>query len=412
MDWLDSNGMSANRNEALRRLIARMNGQMMQSLGNLPRPQRAAQNVVTLATALGGLSVDAYARLLRDTPQPVGLLPGMYEDFGLASLDDLLDGLRPDILGELYVLDKLAAIGVERAATVDLLQLAWHADEQAYLAFVERTAGDHREHERLVDLLGVANPNDSPLACARLIASTVPLLQRSDHPALKWIFSRLDDLSLSFKEQDTEELAITARFQFANLVLNEGDTRRANSIFTETLSKCNPRWPVHKSLLNNRGITWLKLGDHESAKADFTVVIDDEMADDEARACSFNNRADIHDDEGDLLAAIADRTAVLNLSATSHNRRYIALGRRAIAQRKLGNTDHAHQDIESILHTIDISTEQKMSARLLRAEWLMVDGATSEARLDLQAVIMSARNFDSVERRAREILSGALTSEE
>ncbi|MER7039749.1 tetratricopeptide repeat protein [Streptomyces microflavus] len=412
MDWLDSNGVSADRNGALRRLIARMNGQMMPSLGNLPRPQRAAQNVVTLATALGGLSVDAYARLLRDVPQPVGLLPGMYEDFGPASLDDLLDGLRPDILGELYVLDRLAATGVERAATVDLLQLAWQADEQAYLAFVERTAGDHREHDRLLDLLGVAHPNESPLACARLMASTVPLLQRSDHPALEWIFSRLDDLRISFEEQDIEEQAITARFQFGNLVLNEGDTRRANSIFTEALSECAPRWPVHTSLLNNRGITWLKLDDQKSAKADFTAVIDDEMADDEARACSFNNRADIHDDDEDLPAAIADRTAVLALSATSHNRRYIALGRRAITQRKLGNKDHAYQDIESILQTVDISSEQKMSARLLRAEWLLIDGATPEARLDLQTVIMSARNFDSVERRARELLSDTLASEE
>ena len=48
-------------------------------------------------------------------------------------------------------------------------------------------------------------------------------------------------------------------------------------------------------------------------------MIDAATATGEARACSRNNRADIHDDHGKTAAAIADRTAVLKLVETTND---------------------------------------------------------------------------------------------
>ncbi|MFJ5835423.1 hypothetical protein ACIQGO_01345 [Streptomyces shenzhenensis] len=407
MDWLDGNGVSGDRDAALRRLIARVDGQTAESVGGFPQARRV-RNVRTLATALGGVSADEYARLLLTLSPPAGLLLDVYDDFLAVPLDDLLDGVRPDILGELYVLDRLAATGTERAAAVGLLQLAWRADQQAYQAFVERAAGDHKEHEQLVHLLDAGDWIESPVSCARMVVDTVPLLQRSDHPALEWIFSRFDTLRESISGQSIDELAVTARFRFANLVLNEGDARRANELFTKALADCDPCWSVRSGILNNRGITRLDIGDREAAMADFTAVIEDSFAEDEARACALNNRADLHDEDGNVLSAVADRSAVLGLAETTYNRRYIALARRARALWSSGDRAGAHRDIESILATSDIVMEQKMAARLQRAEWAAGSGSPSEARPDLEAVIASARNFDSVERRARELLSTSM----
>ena len=93
----------------------------------------------------------------------------------------------------------------------------------------------------------------------------------------------------------------TARFRFANLVFNEGDAQQANDLFTNLLATCSPDWPVFEGALNNGGITWSDLGNQDSAAADYTAVIEAVTATDEARACALNNRADIYEEDGNLL---------------------------------------------------------------------------------------------------------------
>ena len=107
LDWLDGNGASGGRDTALRRLLARMDAQMAgRQAGSLPPGK--ARNLRTLATVLGGISAAEYERILQRLQPPSGLLPGVFDDYQQVSLDDLADGVRPDILGELYVLDRLA----------------------------------------------------------------------------------------------------------------------------------------------------------------------------------------------------------------------------------------------------------------------------------------------------------------
>ncbi|WP_147376260.1 tetratricopeptide repeat protein [Micromonospora radicis] len=408
MDWLDEKDVSTDRDAALRRLIARAEGQTAQTVTNSVNALHV-RNVRTFATALGGVTADAYAQIMHTPHPPVGLLPDVYSDFHPVSLDDLLNGLRPDILGELYVLDRLATTGVEQLATGALLRLAWRADEEAYRAFVERAAGDHKDHPQLIDLLDAGDWTASPMFCARMAVNIIPLLQRSEHPTLVWIFSRLDSARQSNPMQALEEISATARFRLANLVLNEGSTDRANMLYTDALAACKPGWEVRFSILNNRGITWLKLNDRRSAMADFAAVIETASATDEVRACALNNRADVFDAEDDTDSAIADRTAVLDLAETTYNRRFIALVRRAQAWWKQGDQGRAYEDIISILAMDDIATEQKMAARLQRAEWLAEAGADSDALIDLKIVIASRRNFDGVEARSRQIVTSLQT---
>ena len=236
-----------------------------------------------------------------------------------------------------------------------------------------------------------------------MAADIVPFLRRSDHPALEPIFARLSRLQDTCRQRDIDEIVAGARFRFANLVLAEGEPGQVNALYTALLADCDPDWPVHVAILNNRGITWRDLRQDDAATADFTAVINADTATDEARACALNNRADIHDDRDDLADAIADRTAVLNLGETTYNRRYIAYSRRARTLWRLGEHDAALRDIDAILATANIVMEQKMAARLQRAQWLM-SAKPARAIADLETVIASVRNFPRVAQRARLLL--------
>ena len=145
-------------------------------------------------------------------------------------------------------------------------------------------------------------------AWATLAVDVVPLLQRSDHPALVWLLGRLEDLRHEVEGSRLDELAVTARFRAANLLLKD-DPGQANELLNGTLAVTDLAWPVRASILNNRGISWMALDHPDLAIADFNSVITAEAATDEMRACALNNRADICA-EHDPAASIADRTAV------------------------------------------------------------------------------------------------------
>jgi tetratricopeptide (TPR) repeat protein len=402
LDWLDGNLANASRDTALRRMLARLDAQTSERLAGCLPPGRI-RNLRTLATVLGGVTAAGYEQILQRLHPPPGLLPGVFDDYGQVPLDELAGGVQPDILGELYVLDRLGSGDTEHHATTALLRLAWQASPDAYLAFAERTAADHCEHPHLVDLLDVGDWRETPVACARIAADIVPLLRRSDHPALEPVFTRLTSLQDACRQRDVDEIVATARLAFANLVRTH-EPERANTLYADLLAGCDPAWPVHADILSNRGITWLSVGEKDAAAADFTAVIDAATATDEARACALNNRAEIHEGRGDIAAAIADRSAVLSLAGTAYDRRYIAYSGRARNLWQLGERDAAMRDIDAILSAPDIVMEQKMAARLQRAQWLM-PSAPASATADLETVVASVRNFPAIANRARLLLA-------
>ncbi|MGH3185812.1 MAG: hypothetical protein ACRDPY_15965 [Streptosporangiaceae bacterium] len=403
LDWLDGNGASGGRDAAMRGLLRRMDAQTTERLTGSLAPARA-RNLKTLATVLGGITATEYEQILQRLQPPPGLFPGVFDDYRQVPLEELTDGVLPDILGELHVLDRLAGGDAEHHAAAALLRLGWQARPDAYHAFVERAAADHREHQHLADLLDVADWRDSPVPCAQLAADTVPLLQRSDHPLLEPILTRLTKLQDATGRRDVDEIVAGARFEFAKIVINENHLEQANAHLTEILASCDPTWPVHATVLNGRGVTWDLLGQENQAVADYTAVIDAPVATDEIRACALNNRAAIHDRRGDTAAAIADRTAVLALRETTYDRRYIAYSGRARTRWRIGKRDAALQDIDAILSTADIALEQKMAARLERAQWF-ISSAPVEAIADLETVVASVRNFSGIAERAQLLLT-------
>jgi len=78
---------------------------------------------------------------------------------------------------------------------------------------------------------------------------------------------------------------------------------------------------------------------------------------------------------------------------------------RALIGAVAGNQTGAFADVDTILATEDIVPEQKMAARLQRAEWLLDGRTPADAAPDLKAVIASNRNFDEVDARARVLLA-------
>jgi tetratricopeptide (TPR) repeat protein len=403
LDWFSAT-VSGGRDDALRRLIARADAQLGTRIGE-PEATFRAKNVRFLATALGGMSIQDYAALLDTTElaTPAALLPGMFEDVHAVPFDELLDGLGPDILGELSVLDRLGGGDREGHAARALLNLGWRTSVSAYSAFVERAASDHRDHPNLLDLFGVER-DAAPAEWAVLIAGIIPLLGHSDHPAVAWILDQLEAVQAASGPGSLDEVMAAARFGFATLVFNQDEFTRASQLYSEIVATSDPTWEAHGKALNNRGITWLMLGRKDLAAADFTSVIESTSASEEMRACSLNNRADIYDDQ-EPRAAVADRTAVLALSETTFNRRYIALMRRGRTLWAMSDRAGAYEDVKTILATDDIAVEQKMAARLERAKWRIAEGRPTEATPDLEAVLRSNRNFENVEAEARDLFT-------
>jgi len=398
LDWLDTSGVSTGRDAALRRLIQRADDRLTAGLAEPAASQ--VRRARLFSTSLGGsVGAGEYGTAAAEAPRD--LLPGLLQ-LPAETAESVLGGLRPDLVGELLVLDELGAPQGRAAEADAVVALAGRRRPEAFTAFVERAARDHPDHPQLRGLLDAVA--DGP-AWASLAVVVVPLLRRSDHPLVADIIGRLSALQEQTGEPQLRQLAVTARFHVANVLMAEDHAAGANALYTAALETADPGWPVHASLLNNRGITWLRLGRVDLAVDDFTAVVESVTATEEARACALNNRADQFTAADDLPAAIADRTSLLELADTSFDRRYIALSRRASERWALGDRQGTHADFEAILAADDIAAEQKMQTRLLRAELLLGRGRRDEAVTDLRSVVASTRNFPGVEAQARQLLA-------
>lgn len=397
---LESNTATDGRDAVLRRVLGRQLFQLRRRAGDSEAAELAV-HVLVLATALGGTTASRYLQVAEASP--AHLLPGAYQTLGVVQLDELLLGMKPDILGEMLVLDKVTQEGLQGMAAARLARLAFDADPDAFAAFVERAAADHHQHPGLLSLLRAAYQGRDSEQLLEAAAAVFAYLQNRDDPVVTWTIAELEALVSTGPTDSLRQLLATARFRAANLALASEPPSTALVLFKGALVGTNPDWPVRSSILNNRGIAHLALDDSESAFADFTAVIESPTATDEARACALNNRADVKSEIGDTKGSIRDRTELLALPNTTYNRRYIALIRRAVTQRACHEAQLAYTDIEQIVDSDDIAIEQKMNARLKCATWLHEDGFPDEAVRHLDAILASYRNFDGVEHAAAEL---------
>ncbi|MCY3662494.1 MAG: hypothetical protein OXH28_06670 [bacterium] len=384
LEFADPQLVSGSRDAVLRGLISRRNAQTAND-------KPFATTVLELATtALGGIDVEGYPTLRANEVAPL-VLPNL-SDLPTADIDRTLGGMVPDILGEMWILDELGSAGAQASACKAALGTAWGYSPTRYAAFVDRAARDHPSHAQLLALINVDCERD-PETWFEMVCSVIPHLRDPRSPRV----ARVLDLLQSRPPSHPRARALAeAGFSVANLWLAGGARLTAHKLYTRLIDAAPSGSDVRWQSYTNRGVIELDLGNRARAEADFFAVISSSDATDESRACCLNNRADLRMDDDDHLGAIADRSFVLQLRETSYNRRYIALVRRAKSLWALERYEDANEDVEAILSTADIAVEQKMAARLMRAEWAAGMGDRAKAEADLKQVIASRRNFPKV----------------
>ena len=384
LEYSDPQLHGGSRDSVLRGLISRRNAQ---DGGDKP----IAFMVLELAaTALGGIDVGGYPILKSGELAPF-TLPA-FSDLPTDDIDSALGGMVPDVLGEMWILDELGSVGVRASSCRAALDVAWKYSPARYAAFVDRAARDHPFHEQLVALLDVECEGDLE-TWFEMVWSVIPHLRDPRSPHV----SRVLELLRVRSVDDRRESALAeAGFAIANLWLAVGAHETACKLYTALIETVPASSEVRWKSYTNRGVIELGGGHRARAEADFDAVISSLDASDESRACCLNNRADLRVGDSDHRGAIEDRSAVLQLRETSYNRRYIALVRRAKSLWALQRFEEADGDIETILSTTDIAVEQKMAARLLRAEWAAHLGFLAVAETELMHVMASRRNFAEV----------------
>lgn len=387
----------------LRLVLKKEAGRLREAISDEERRHKM-ENLVTLATLVGGLlpRFGGFAFLANTNvasllPDPDLVDPRVYRDLvGATSGETMLAGLQPDILGERYVLDRLAGGGGISEGAKRLLGAAWSLQPDDLCDFVVRTASDFPTDAGLDALC------DLPIASSeargrwgRLVGDLVRVANRSGDRRTQRLLEALRELADRHPaEGELQRALASAELYLGNIFLfSEHDYDRASAQFESAIARAGVGSEIEAAAINNCGILHHEVQDEENAFADWSDVIAKHGASDEARACSLNNRADIFARRGAHAEAISDRSEVVALKETSPDRRYIALLRRSGSYRKLGRIEEALRDLEAIMGTADITSQQKAEAHVERGALLRDLGRFDEARDDLEAVLSTDELF-------------------
>lgn len=365
---------------------------------------RKMENLITLATLVGGvLPKSGGFAFLTDT-EVAALLPetellnlAVFRELVAAtSGDSLLPGLQPDILGERFVLDRLAPRSGVDGNTKRLLAAVWILQPEDLCEFIVRTATDFPGDTGLDLLLELSLESVGARArWARLVGDLVRVAKRSADSRTQRLLGKLRRLAAERPDERHVHVALArAEFYLGNIFLFfEHNPDKAATQFKTALSHADGDTEIEAGVMNNRGILHDQLEEEDEAFAAWSLVIAKAGVSDEARACSLNNRADIFSRRGAHDDAIRDRSQVLQLPVTSPDRRYIALIRRSRSYVDIGRTTDALRDLETILNTDDIAVEQKAEALLERGVLRRRLGWIAEARNDLELVLATDEVF-------------------
>ncbi|MGH9476856.1 MAG: tetratricopeptide repeat protein [Terriglobales bacterium] len=362
------------------------------------------ENLATLATLVGGLLPQANGFEFLKATEIATLIPDAdlvdrpdYRDFVAATSDGpMLAGLQPDILGERLVLDRLGGASGPCGITRRLLSAAWGLRPDDLCDFILRAVSDFPADPAIDVLCDLLLPsNEARAKWGWLVGDMIQTMNRSGDRRTRELLDRLDTLARTFPtEPKLQNVLARAELHLANIFLfTEDNHEQAGRWFDAAMGHAIGGSDIEASIKNNRGILRIKMQDVDQAFDDWSDVVANETASDEARACSLNNRADVFAQRGLHKDAISDRSAVLALQKTSPDRRYIALFRRSASNSALGQVDDALRDLTEILGASDIASTQKAEARLRRGMIYMDLGRYMDAEGDLQAVCLCEQLF-------------------
>jgi tetratricopeptide (TPR) repeat protein len=229
---------------------------------------------------------------------------------------------------------------------------------------------------------------------ADMVADLLPHTGDGDDTFAKQQLQKLIPIANSHREErELQEATARADYHMA-LTFMFRDNSIAIALFDEAIARVGSESLIGKMAIHNRAILRRHTVKGYDAFEEFTMMIDSLDAPDELRACAFNNRADVYVERGEHDRAIRDRSEVLALKKTTHDRRYIALFRRSRSYSAIGDDQAALDDLSRILETWDITPHQKAEARLERAAIMRHLERWDDTRADLEAVIDSKYLFD------------------
>lgn len=227
----------------------------------------AEKNLLCLATMLGGMPVEVLGRLKTDVLLPT--LDGgpnqfnadRYSAMSGRVVDDTLDPLEPDILGEFFVLEHLTPLPYCKPDLADKMRsLAWDTYPYGFGAFLFRTAPDFVSHRTLRILTEPAEDNARQRLLWSLVAVHLTICYcRSDNlPGAKEVSAHLTDLCRSYpNERGIREQAARA---INNLGVYYRDSENLSGVeqvldFQKRLNESHPNDAKVRELLARAALT-------------------------------------------------------------------------------------------------------------------------------------------------------------
>ncbi|XZE44052.1 SMEK domain-containing protein [Pirellulaceae bacterium SH467] len=387
----------------LHTILKREASRRRQLLSGEPEQLKRMENLLLLATLVSGLLPKASSFSYLAASNVAGLLPdiglldeALYSDMASSSRGGgaTLAGLQPDILGERLVLDRLSESGIAGQNARALLLAAWSFQPRDVGVVALRCVFDFQGDPSIQTLFDLPlDTAESRRYWADMVADLLPHTGDGDDTFAKKQLQKLTPIANSHpEERELQEATARADYHMA-LTFMFRENSVAIALFDAAIARVGSESLIGKMAIHNRAILRRHTDESYDAFEEFTMIIDSLDAHDELRACAFNNRADVYVERGEHGSAIRDRTEVLALKKTTHDRRYIALFRRSRSYSAIGDYQAALDDLSRILETWDITPHQKAEARLERAAIMRHLERWDDTRVDLEAVIASKYLF-------------------
>lgn len=312
-----------------------------------------------------------------------------------------IPGLRPDLLGELFVLDNLDIDGIKGIRYQKLLKIGYEIQPDDVIGFVMRCYQDFSGHPGFHKLFNMpVSSKESRVTKAKLVAhiACFPSIIYDDF--LKNELANLTKLADSYSEESElikwismSEYNYACTLMFTNkyppfiqalLGINRNERiNLAKEKFSSVISRLGETSRIRIMALINLAILFESDNTDESIRM-YTEVIESMFSEDETRACALNNRASIYQKKKDYESSIIDREKVLELSNTSADRRFVALFGWGESNYSLGLYDKVVQGMTKIIETKDIKETDKLCALIIRAvSYFFMEATDTKAIKDL-----------------------------
>jgi len=399
-------------------------------------------NLVAFATVVGELSIEEATTLGKDHPE---LFPDIEKEFVQehynaltaythSESNDRLVGILPDLLGELFILERLGnnyqlGTGFRRAQsdTEQIIRLAWKytrqtegAEQHPIMAFITRCAGDFPDHPCLETLLRIQPEEEekNPIYQDTLVVALTRLTTDGSQKLFGEMLQQLPSdkqavallgLGLAYAEQNRLERAIVdytevidkmpdapaalkAQARVARGVAYglQGDMKREIEDYTEVIDKMPDAPAELKAQARvNRGVAYGLQGDTKQAIADCSEVIDkmpDAPAALKARALFTRGAACVL--QGDTEQAIADCSEVIEMPDAPAELKAKARVTRGVAYDKQGDSEQAIADYTEVIDKMpNAPAALKAPALFARGVAYVLQGDRERAIADFTAVI-------------------------